>query len=268
MHTFTWDFDRVLVYLPIFQMPIYWYGLFFALGAFLAQKNFEKNAFKELGLDQKKAQNGVFLFILAIVFGARVFDIIFYQDPKSYLQSPFEIFNLRQGGLSSHGGFIGFILALIYFVKKERLCFYKTLSSLIAPTGILAGFIRIGNMFNQEILGKAASSFLSIVFTHPIDGSAVIPRHPVKAYEALVYFLGFILFRNPSLQPKKQVFWALIYFFGLRFFLEFLKQEQSVVVENSLLSMGQILSLPIIIFAIGGLILTKVRNTGNLNQSL
>jgi prolipoprotein diacylglyceryl transferase len=250
MHTFTWDFDRVLLYLPFVDLPIYWYGFLFALGVLIAQKIFEKNAFLSLGIEPKKSQNAVLSFIIFIVIGARVFDLLFYQDLKNYLSAPLDLLNLRQGGLSSHGGFLGFLGALIYFAKNNKLSVYKLLNTLIAPAGILACFIRIGNMFNQEILGKAYRGPFSILFTAPLDGSKVIPRYPVQAIEALIYFLTFLLFRKNKQDPFKNVQIALLIFFGSRFFLEFIKEEQSALLGTSFLTMGQILSIPIVIFAI------------------
>lgn len=250
MHTFTWDFDRVLLYLPFIDLPIYWYGFLFALGVFLAQKIFEKKALNELHLSPKQSQHAIFLCIVGIVVGARVFDLLFYQDLKLYLKAPLDLFNLRQGGLSSHGGFLGFLGALVFFAKKHKVSMYSLLNSLIAPAGLLAFFIRLGNMFNQEILGKPYSGPFSILFTEPLDGSAAIARYPVQALEAFIYLGVFFFFRKKKENSFKAVQIALLVFFGSRFFLEFLKQEQSVLFKESFLTMGQILSIPIIVFAL------------------
>jgi prolipoprotein diacylglyceryl transferase len=246
MHSITWDIDRVLVYLPGLHFPIYWYGLLFALGVFLAQKELSFQLKKNSLLNYAQIQNLIFVLIVSIVIGARVFDIVFYQNFKAYLSHPLDVFNLRQGGLSSHGGFFGFLVALKMLSLKYKTSFISLLSSMSVPAGILACFIRLGNFFNQEILGKAYAGWGSVIFKSPLDGSKIIPRHPVVLYEAICYLLLAFIFKKIHLPPQKKTALALVGYFAARGFLEIFKDSKLHYSWPFDMTIGMALSLPIV----------------------
>jgi phosphatidylglycerol---prolipoprotein diacylglyceryl transferase len=250
MHSITWDCDRVLLYLPFVDFPIYWYGLFFALGIYLAQSWVVKNIVRLNLIDKAQIQNIIFYLIIGIVCGARLGDVFFYQNIQDLMRYPLDVFNLRAGGLSSHGGVLGFLITLAIISKRYKLPVFSLLSCMAAPTGILACFIRIGNFFNHEILGKAYQGFGSVVFLNPLDGSAAIARHPVVLYEAMSYLLiSFILFKI-QMKEKSHVGLALIVFFGSRIFLESFKEEQSFYSMPWGMTLGMLLSIPLVILGI------------------
>jgi prolipoprotein diacylglyceryl transferase len=246
MHALTWNVDRVLLYLPGLHFPIYWYGLLFAIGVFLAQKRLAKDLFEKNLLSFSQIQNLIFVLIVSIVIGARVFDVIFYQNFKAYLDSPLDLFNLRQGGLSSHGGFLGFLVALKILNNKYKTPFLDLLSCMTVPAGILACFIRLGNFFNQEILGKPYSGWGSVIFSKPLNDSLPIARHPVVLYEALCYLaLAFLMSRLRLDAPKKTGL-ALIGYFGCRGGLEIFKDSHPLYPWPFQMTTGMVLSLPLI----------------------
>lgn len=247
MHPFTWDIDRVLLYIPYLDFPIYWYGFLFALGLFLSQKWLIKDLTKKNLIFAKDAQNLIFILIISIVVGARIGDVLFYQDLKMIFEDPIEVVNLRAGGLSSHGGFLGFLLGLFLASKRIGISFVSLLSSMAAPAGLLAFFIRIGNFFNQEILGTLYSGRFSVVFSAPLDGSVPTPRHPVVIYEAISYLLIAILLAQFKVSDRKRVGLAMMLYFGARLLLEQFKEEQSIHVMPHGITMGMILSMPIVI---------------------
>jgi prolipoprotein diacylglyceryl transferase len=250
MHSLSWDFDRVLVYIPYLDFPIYWYGFLFALGILWAQYNLKKNLIS-LGLESDKSfQDLVFKIVLAIAFGARLFDVIFYQDVGFFIKHPLEILNFREGGLASHGGVIGFLIVLTRHVIKHKRSFMSYLSKMLAPCGILFFFIRMGNLFNQEILGKPYSGFMSLIFKNPLDGSQAIARHPVVIYEAICYLLIGKICQKLKTSDEKKVGYALLSFFGARLLLETLKEEQSIYIMPFGLTMGMILSMPFILWGV------------------
>jgi len=121
------------------------------------------------------------------------------------------------------------------------------------PSALIAVCIRIGNFFNQEILGVPSNVPWAVIFGHPADGSKPVPRHPVQLYEAFFYLAVFgVLW----LLRKKWSSWRegqlaglfLSVIFSFRFLIEFFKEEQSWWLYGSPITMGQLLSLPFIAF--------------------
>ena len=129
---------------------------------------------------------------------------------------------------------------------------------IVIPTGLVSFFIRLGNFFDQEILGTPTDMPWGVIFGSPADQSAIVPRHPVQLYEGLAYLATFVLLyrlsktkaiNSPGLLTG--LFFILI--FGARFLMEFVKAHQEANFDQSLLQAGQLLSIP---FVLGGLLLT------------
>lgn len=196
--------------------------------------------------------------IVATIVGSRLGHFLFYEQPESYLSDPLVIFRIWEGGLASHGGAIAIILAMFLFSYRirnmaEGLNWVRLLDFVAVPTAIVGSFIRLGNFFNQEILGVPTNLPWAVVFGHPADHSLPIPRHPVQIYESLFYLAVFVLLWRLSYRPSfllargKLIGLFLILVFGFRFLIEFLKVEQSNLLSMaSSLTMGQYLSLPAI----------------------
>lgn len=203
-----------------------------------------------------------FACILGAVIGARLGDVLFYQSYDKLLHDPFLVFKVWEGGLASHGGAIGVLMALwILSRKKEykaiKLTFLKMLDLIVIPTALVGAFIRVGNFINQEILGRQARVPWAVVFGHPADGSAPAPRHPVQLYESICYLLLFVLLSLSwkkwfeLKKPGKLFGLFLTILFSTRFILEFWKTEQSEYLrDHSFLTMGQYLSLPFIFLGV------------------
>lgn len=200
--------------------------------------------------------------ILGTVIGARLGHVFFYEWPL-YRASPLNILKVWEGGLASHGGTIGVILALIIFWWRSRkkfpeFSFINLLDMLCIPTAFVAFCIRMGNFMNQEILGVETSLPWAVVFGDPADGSAIVPRHPVQLYEGFAYLAIFVfLYALWKINFKKLrpgiisgLFFILV--FGSRFLFEFVKLPSSMMIDESFLQTGQILSIPCII---GGFVL-------------
>lgn len=211
---------------------------------------------KELSF--KYADGLMLWFILGTVLGARLGHVFFYEW-SHYQHHLVSILKVWEGGLASHGGTVGILLAIYFYSRWKRKQFpelnFLALADLLAiPVAFGATFIRIGNFVNQEILGTPSLLPWAVTFGHPIDGGPIIPRHPVQLYEALAYLLTFVLLT--TLWKLKKGQWAegfiiglfFICVFGSRFFLEFFKAPQvSGTTEASFLEIGQILSLPFIV---------------------
>ncbi|MEA1835068.1 prolipoprotein diacylglyceryl transferase [Methylobacterium durans] len=125
---------------------------------------------------------------LGVVLGGRLGYVLFYNLPM-YLADPIEIFAIRNGGMSFHGGFLGAILAMLIFARARKLNGYTLLdlAAVTVPIGLFFG--RIANFVNGELWGRIAPDFpYAVVF--PTGGP--LPRHPSQLYEAATE--GFLLF--------------------------------------------------------------------------
>ncbi len=197
--------------------------------------------------------------VIATVLGARIGHLVFYEKPSYYACHPMEIIAVWKGGLSSHGAAVGIVLALWFFTMRfksqmRHLTFLGLLDFIAVPTALAGAFIRVGNFFNQEILGVATTVPWAVVFGHPADNSLPTPRHPVQLYEAVFYagvffFLWFLSHRPRFLKERGRLiglFFMLV--FGFRIVVEYWKLEQSVLLPfSSDITMGQILSVPIVV---------------------
>lgn len=218
------------------------------------------------GFDKKEISSFVerlaVYVIVGMVLGARLGDALFYQSWSGHLENPLAILKFWEGGLASHGAIAGIVLSVFFFLKKAKVRFpmltwRSLLDLMVIPGSIAAVFIRLGNFMNQEILGTPASVPWAIIFGHPADGSAPIPRHPVQLYESFFYLvLSMALWRLHTKiasmnQPGRISGLFFLSLFIFRFFIEFFKSKQSALLSASAtLDMGQILSIPFIIFGL------------------
>lgn len=208
------------------------------------------------------AEKVSFASIIGAVVGARLFDVIFYQNFSFIIHDPLLVFRIWEGGLASHGGALGVIVAFFIVAAKLKetklgLSTLRILDLASIPAAFAGAMIRLGNFMNQEILGTTTTVPWAVVFGHPADHSAPMPRHPVQLYEMIAYILlfAFLLIRWKRYFRLKVagrvIGFLLTAIFSLRFILEFFKTEQSEYLTSaSLITMGQILSLPFIIIGL------------------
>ena len=256
----TWTADPAIF--SIFSREIRWYGLFFAIG-FLIGYQIEDKIFKH-----DKAPEGwvdkIFIYtIIATVIGARLGHCLFY-GWDYYSQHPIEILKIWEGGLASHGGAIGIIIAILIYSKKVT---HKNplwaFDRLVIPTALVGAPIRMGNLMNHEIYGHPTHLPWGFRFIENItawrQGMEPIfsaPSHPTQIYEALCYFIIFLLlmymyWKKNAGQRQGLIFGVfLVGVFFSRFCIEFLKNNQEEFEENMILNMGQLLSIPFVIFGI------------------
>lgn len=198
--------------------------------------------------------------VLGTIIGARLGDVFFYDWPY-FKHHPLAIFMIWKGGLASHGGVLGVFIAVYLYYRWilkpfPEFSFITLLDMLVVPSGLVACFIRIGNFFNQEILGPESHLPWAIIFGDPIDGGPVIPRHPTQLYEAVIYLGIFIVMlilwqtRSTKLKPGFICGLFFIAVFGFRFLIEFIKEPQSQMIDESFLQMGQYLSIPFVLFGV------------------
>lgn len=246
----TWNVDPELLHLG--PISVRWYGLLFALAFIVGYKIFEW-VFKRENRPQEDLEQLAVYMIFGTVIGARLGHCLFY-NPEYYLSHPIEILEVWKGGLASHGAAIGILIALYLYVKKKKESFLWLLDRIVIVVALGGSFIRLGNLFNSEIIGKPANVPWAFVFTR-VDN---LPRHPSQLYESIAYFLIFVvlfyLYKNKYKELAKGYLFGLflVLVFAFRFFVEFLKEVQEPFEAGLVLDMGQILSIP---FVLAGLYL-------------
>lgn len=242
-----WNIDPELIHIG--PIAVRWYGLFFA-ASFLIGYQIMEWIYRTEKKPKEDLDSLLLHMFLGTILGARLGHCLFY-EPTYYLSNPLEILKVWHGGLASHGAVIGILFALYLFCRKHPATNFVWLLSRMCITVALAGFfIRSGNFFNSEIVGRATDLPWAVVFKK-IDN---LPRHPAQLYEAFSYLLIFsmMFYSYFKLRTKINSYYLLgnffIAVFGARFVIEFFKEPQ-VSFEASLpLDLGQLLSIPVILF--------------------
>ncbi len=238
------------------SLTVRWYGLFWALSFYLGYEIILR-IFRKENLPDKMADKILIYMAVGSIVGARLGHCFFY-DFDYYSSNLFEVLYIWQGGLASHGGAIGILIALYYYQKKiSGQSFTWLLDRLVIPVALAAFFIRMGNLANSEIYGVETSLPWGFIFERRGEEVA---KHPTQIYEGLAYMilfltLGWFYIRKRMVLPTGFLtgFFAL-FMFTARFLIEFIKQPQSEFEEGMLLNMGQILSIPAILAGIGFMI--------------
>ena len=231
-------------------ISVRWYGLLFAMAFIVGYKIFQW-IYKREGKPESDLEQLAVYMILGTVIGARLGHCLFY-NPEYYLSNPLEILMVWKGGLASHGAAIGILTAIYLFSKKKKESFLSSLDRIVIVVALGGCFIRLGNLFNSEIIGKPTGVAWAFIFTS-VDNT---PRHPAQLYESIAYLLIFLilffLYKNKINHFKNGLLFGvfLILVFSFRFFVEFFKENQTGFEEGMIFNMGQILSIPFVIVGI------------------
>lgn len=230
-------------------LSVRWYGLLFASGLLIGYYIGEW-MLKSEKVPQKWIESLFFYIIIATVVGARLGHVFFY-GWDYYSQHPAEIIKVWHGGLASHGGALGIMIALYIHSKVvTRRSMVWALDRIVVPTALVAAFIRTGNLMNSEIYGVETTLPWGFIFER---NEETVAKHPTQIYEALTYILSFIflMFLYKKTNSKNRpglllgVFFILI--FASRFFIEFIKEDQEAFEATMQLNMGQWLSVPFVL---------------------
>ncbi|MDC0531368.1 prolipoprotein diacylglyceryl transferase [Alphaproteobacteria bacterium] len=245
-------------------IQIRWYAFSYIAGILLSWALILKIIkFKSINLDKKVISELISNSMIGIIIGGRLGYVIFY-NPEYFLNNLTEIFKLWNGGMSFHGGFIGVIMAVIYTSKKSKtpIMLLADLIAVVSPIGIFFG--RLANFINGELYGRVTNHTFGMIF--PNGGN--LPRHPSQLYEA--FFEGFTLFiimllfiKFTNILNKRGFITALfILLYGsFRFCIEFFREpDMHIGLLYFNFSMGQLLSLPMIIIGFYFMILIIKKN--------
>lgn len=257
----TWTADPVFLHLG--PLTIRWYGMMFVIGFFLGYKIVER-MYRREGVPEAWMGTLLIYVVVATIVGARLGHVFFYEWDY-YSQHPVKILYTWEGGLASHGGTIGLLIAIVLYsiftTKRSPLWAFDRLVVAIALVGAL---IRFGNLMNHEIYGHVTDlpwGFRFVTNLGPwmagADPVFSAPSHPTQIYEALCYLLLFGLLmwmywkKNAGERPGLLFGVFFIWLFGSRFLIEYIKNPQVDFEVGMALNMGQILSIPFILMGIG-----------------
>lgn len=255
----TWTFSPEIISSPV---TVRWYGLMFAIGFWIGYEIVWR-MFRHEGAPEKWV-GSLFIYVAVATFlGARLGHVFFY-GWDYYSQHLGDIFKVWEGGLASHGGAIGIVIAILlyskYVTKRSPLW---TFDKLVVPIAFVGALIRMGNLFNHEIYGGPTDLPWGFSFVDNVGawlrGAApimTVPCHPTQIYEALCYLALFALLMlmywkwNAQRRPGLifGVFFTIL--FSARFIIEYVKNVQepweTEMIANIGMNMGQVLSLPFI----------------------
>jgi phosphatidylglycerol:prolipoprotein diacylglycerol transferase len=246
------QFDPIAI--SIGPLAVRWYGLMYLAGfmAFLWLGKRRAAAQPWHGMNAQDVDDLLFYGVLGVVLGGRLGQVLFY-EPGYYLAHPLEILAVWKGGMAFHGGMLGVFVAMALWGRKSGKTFFQVTDFIapLVPLGLMAG--RIGNFINGELWGRAADPALpwSMIFPH-VDS---LPRHPSPLYQAagegLLLFVILWLFsaRQRAVGAVSGMF--MIGYGVLRFAAEYFREpDHGIFGVSYVVSMGQWLSLPMILFGL------------------
>jgi phosphatidylglycerol---prolipoprotein diacylglyceryl transferase len=247
------------VLFSIGPISVYYYGLVYAFG-FLFTYWFLRKRSKEnkLSLNFEEIDMLMIYAIIGIIVGARLGEFLFFQT-NVLVSTPLEVLKIWKGGMSIHGGIIGFALALSLFCKKiKRNIFFEITDTIVIPASLILFFGRVANFINAELVGTITTgvSWCVNYFSETINGELVC-RHPSQLYEALKNLFIFIsLISIDTFTHKRKIVlergvltWLFILLYGILRTITNIWRDDIRWLFN-IFSTGQVLSLVMVLLAI------------------
>lgn len=202
--------------------------------------------------------------VAGVILGGRIGYVLFYNLDK-YLAQPLDIIKVWDGGMSFHGGLTGVVIAMILFARSRGFSPFS-LFDIIGPASCIAIFFgRCANFINQELFGKVTDASWGVIFPITQDGLA---RHPSQLYEAalegIVLFIALRILTHTFLKLKSPGFIAGAYVAGYaiaRILVEFVRVPDAQIgyLFGGWLTMGMVLSIPIILIGMWSILTSKSR---------
>ena len=245
-------------------VAVHWYGLAYIAGIALAWIYLSRRARRAPG-DWRSDQVAdlVFYAALGAVLGGRIGYVLFYNFAE-FLQAPASIFAVWRGGMSFHGGGLGLVLALGWYAHNHGRRFLVVSDFVLPAVPIGLGIGRVANFVNQELWGAPTTLPWGVVFSHPAAGA--LARHPSQLYEALLEGVClFIILHLISTQGRAVgtvSAWFLMLYAVFRSAVEFVREPDAHIgyLGWGWVTMGQVLSLPMLIAGLAILLVVSPRN--------
>ncbi len=255
--------DPIIIQLG--PLALRWYGLMYLIGFLAANYLANKAADNSHGQwTREQVSDLLFYGFLGVILGGRIGYVLFYQFDY-FLMEPSYLFKIWQGGMSFHGGLLGVITAIAVFSRKYHKSFLQV-GDFVAPlVPIGLGLGRLGNFINAELWGRPTDVPWAMIF--PTDPQH-LPRHPSQLYEfflegVVLFTILYVVTRKPrSLGLPSGLF---LIFYGLfRIIVEFFREpDEQLGLYFSLISQGQLLSLPMIFAGIALIYIGKKQSQNN-----
>lgn len=284
------DLDPIAIHLPFWPHGLHWYGIMYLMGFAVAYILGMRRvrAGRLPGVDEEGFSDLLFYGMVGVVLGGRIGYVIFYNFAE-FIADPVMLFRINEGGMSFHGGLIGVMAAVAWWSWKNKVHVFDTIDFVapLVPPGLAFG--RFGNFINGELWGKYTQANWGVIFPdslpdtyanltalqlqtlHASNALNAFARHPTQIYQMILE--GVVLFaflywvtRKPRARYLASGWFALLY--GVfRFLVEFVREpdQQLGYFAGDWLTMGQILSLPLI--AIGLVFLFMARTSPVLMPS-
>lgn len=233
-------------------LKIHWYGLMYLLAFACAYGLAMYRAKQRDGWNADMVSDLVFYGAMGVILGGRVGYVLFYQFDR-FLAEPLWLFKVWDGGMSFHGGFIGVMLAMVYFAKRYQKTTFQTLDFIApcVPTGLMFG--RIGNFIGGELWGRPVTDPtypFAMVFPYVDE----LPRHPSQLYQALGEgLILFIVLWWFSSKPRPRMAVSALFLIGYgiaRFSVEFFREPDNGQLFIAWMSKGQFLTIPMIVIGL------------------
>ena len=269
----TWNVDPVLIHMG--GLEVRWYGLLWAVGLYLCWLVNER-MYRRENCPAEWPDKMFIYMALGVIIGARLGHCWFYEwhltnDPiqifgwtinyrNPYIEHPLRLIRVWEGGLSSHGGAIGLIIAALLLNRNvfSKYPQFQTswiwiLDRLCLGVCITATMIRFGNLMNSEIYGGPTTLPWGFIF---VRNGETVPCHPTQIYEMLYCLVAMAvtwpLYYKTDARRREGLLLGVFFLivFVTRFCLEFIKNDQEAFEAGHLLNMGQLLSIPFILAGI------------------
>ena len=276
------NLDPIALHLPFWPHGIHWYGIMylagFVIAYFLGMRRVRAGRLP--GINEEGFSDLLFYGGVGVVLGGRIGYILFYNFSE-FIADPMMLFRINEGGMSFHGGLIGVMVAVAWWSRKNKLHVFDTIDFVapLVPPGLALG--RFGNFINGELWGKFTQADWAVIFPQSLSGAYAnltplqlqalhasgelnqFARHPTQLYQMLLE--GVLLFvflfwftRKPRARYASSGWFALLY--GIfRFLMEFFRipDAQLGYYAGDWLTMGQILSVPLIVIGLVFLFMSR-----------
>jgi phosphatidylglycerol:prolipoprotein diacylglycerol transferase len=251
------------IFLTLGVIDIHWYGIMYALGFLLGMWMLPRLLrIAKLVLTPKDRETLVLWIFFGVLLGGRLGFVLFYGGTY-FLDHPLKILALWEGGMSSHGGFLGVCLALFLFTSRKHIDFFRLADVLVIPVSIGLALGRLGNLINGELYGTLTTLPWGMQFPS-VEGV----RHPTQIYAilkdlftAIVCYLHLVRTSDTHVRSGRTGGWFLILYGIARFVVEIFREQPYgyAGILGLSVSRGQLLTIPILLAGIAVLLLRRAK---------